>query len=149
MAVVAALDYREPTPRWPGIGLPRGTSRNTNPRPQRLLQAVSRPAIAKRPSVTNWIGKDLAPIACGVLRDMLDDHALQRGIANREVACVIATTRSVLQTPEHPRIDTFRTVITYFSHDGTLFSDAISQRVPRTSRLGYQVVAMDDVTNGQ
>ena len=95
--------------------------------------------------MTNWIGEDLALIACGILGDMLDDRALQTGIANREVACVVATTRSVLQTPEHPRIDTFRTVITYFFHEGTLFSDAISQRVPRTTRLGYQAMPMDEM----
>ncbi len=40
---------------------PRALSRT-----QRLrLQALSGPAIKKRPSVVNWIGRDLAPIACG------------------------------------------------------------------------------------
>lgn len=113
--------------------------------PRLTLQAVSRPAIAKRPSVTNLIGQDLAPIACGILQEMLDDRALQAGIASRDVACVIATTRSVLRTAEHPNVGNWRTVITYFSHDGTLYSDAISQRIPRSAALGYRAVGMDEV----
>src|SRR5262245_28431588 len=43
------------------------------------------------------------PIACGILEEMLDDRPLQRSIANREIACISATTRSVLLTKEHPR----------------------------------------------
>ena len=45
----------------------RALSRTQNLR----LQAVSPPAIAKRPSVVEWIGRDLAGIACGVLAEML------------------------------------------------------------------------------
>src|SRR5262249_14210705 len=44
------------------------------------LIAVSRPAIAKRPSIVNWIGCDLLALACGVLVEMRDDAALQRDI---------------------------------------------------------------------
>jgi transcriptional regulator with XRE-family HTH domain len=120
--------------------LPRALSRL----PNLTLQAVSQPAIAKRPSVTNLVGENLAPLACGILQEMLDDRALQRAIARREIACVIATTRSVLQTPEHPRVGTWRTVITYFWHDGTLYSDAISERVPARTPLGYRAIGMDD-----
>jgi transcriptional regulator with XRE-family HTH domain len=87
----------------------RALSRTRNLR----LQALSRPAIEKRPSVTEWIGRDLALVACGILEEMLDDSALQRSIANREIACVLTTTRSVLRTREHAEIGTYRTVITY------------------------------------
>jgi transcriptional regulator with XRE-family HTH domain len=120
--------------------LPRALSRTANLR----LQAVSAPAIRKRPSVTEWIGRDLAPVACGILEEMLDDRALQRSIARREIACVIATTRSVLRTVEHSRIGTYRTVITYFFHEGTRYSDAISTAAPRTVPLGYKAIALDD-----
>ena len=119
---------------------PRALSRT-----QRLrLQALSEPAIQKRPSVVNWIGRDLAPIACGVLQEMLDDRNLQASIAAREVACILTTTRSVLRTKEHRRIGTYRTVITYFVHDGTLYSDAISTPARSDATLGYRAIAMDE-----
>ena len=120
---------------------PRALSRTRNLR----LQVLSPPAIRKRPSVTEWIGRDLAPIACGILQEMLDDAPLQRSIANREVACMVTTTKSVLRTREHPRIGTYRTVITYFFHEATLYSDAISMPAPAGARLGYKAVAMDDL----
>ena len=117
--------------------------------PRLTLQAVSVPALRKRPSVANWLGLDLAPIACGILEEMLDDRALQASIAKREISCVLATTRSVLRTAEHRRIGTWRTVVTYFLHEGTLYSDAISERVPGTAALGYKAVAMDELENGR
>jgi transcriptional regulator with XRE-family HTH domain len=120
---------------------PRALSRTQNLR----LQAVSPLAIAKRPSITEWIGRDLAPIACGGLKEMLDDRPLQKSIADGEIACVLATTRSVLETKEHPRIGTYETTISYFFHEGTLYSDAISVRAPRNSVLGYRPVPMDDL----
>lgn len=124
---------------------PRALSRT-----QRLrLQILSVPAIEKRPSVTEWIGRDLAPIACGILEEMLDDRALQKSIANREVACIVSTTRSVLLTAEHPSIGAYRTVTTYFFHEGTLYCDAVSVTAPRNAVLGYKPVAMDDVLSGQ
>ena len=49
---------------------PRALSRTHRLR----LQALSGPAIRKRPSVVDWIGRDLAPIACGILEEMLDDR---------------------------------------------------------------------------
>lgn len=120
---------------------PRALSRT-----QKLtLQALSAPAIAKRPSVVDWIGRDLASIACGVLEEMLDDKVLQQAIARGEIACVSATTRSVLRTREHRRIGTYRTVTTYFFHEGTLYSDAVSTPVAPESALGYRATAMDDV----
>jgi len=112
------------------------------------LQAVSGPALRKRPSVANLVGTDLAPFACGILEEMLDDSALQASIARREISCVLTTTRSVLRTAEHPRIGTWHTVISYFFHEGTLYSDAVSERVPRGSVLGYRAVAMDEVLGG-
>ena len=121
--------------------VPRALSRT-----QRLQrQAVSGPAIKKRPSVANWIGRDLAPIACGILEEMLDDRSLQKSIAAREIACILTTTRSVLRTKEHRRIGSYRTVITYFFHEGTLYSDAVSTLAPAGAVLGYRAVAMDEV----
>lgn len=117
--------------------------------PRLTLQAVSVPALRKRPSVTEWIGQDLAPIATGILEEMLDDRLLQASIARREISCVLTTTRSVLKTPEHRRIGTWRTVITYFFHEGTLYSDAISERVTARSPLGYKAIAMDEVPEGR
>jgi hypothetical protein len=63
-----------------------------------------------------WLGRDLALIATGILEEMLDDKVLQRGIANREIASEVATTRSVLRTAEHESIGNYLTVITYFFH---------------------------------
>ena len=120
---------------------PRALSRMPNLR----LLALSQPAIDKRPSVVDWVGRDLAGIACGVLAEMLEDKPLQSGIANREIACVVATTRSVLRTAEHDRIGAFRTTITYCSHDGTLYSDAISVPAHPDAPLGYRAIAMDDI----
>jgi len=119
--------------------VPRALSRMPNLR----LLAVSPLAMAKRPSITEWIGRDLAGIACGILEEMLDDRSLQRSIADGEIACVLTTTRSVLKTKEHPRISTYQTTISYFFHDGTLYSDAISARAPRNTPLGYRAIPMD------
>jgi transcriptional regulator with XRE-family HTH domain len=120
---------------------PRALCRTQNLR----LQALSRPAIEKRPSVTEWIGRDLAPIACGVLQEMLDDAPLQRAIAGREIAGIVTTTRSVLRTAEHDNIGAFRTTITYFFHEGTLYSDAVSVPAAPDVSNGYWPIAMDDV----
>ena len=120
---------------------PRALCRTQNLR----LQALSRPAIEKRPSVTEWIGRDLAPIACGVLQEMLDDAPLQRAIAGREIAGIVTTTRSVLRTAEHDSIGAFRTTITYFFHEGTLYSDAVSVPAAPDVSNGYWPIAMDDV----
>jgi hypothetical protein len=40
-------------------------------------------------------------------------------------------------------------VITYFFDEGTLYSDAISERVPAGAPLGYRAIAMDDVPEGR
>lgn len=119
---------------------PRALSRM----PTLQLLAVSPGAVAKRPSITGWIGQDLAKIACGVLEEMLDDRALQRSIAAGDIACVLTTARSVLRTAEHARIRTYRTLITYYAHDGFIYSDAMAVPVPKTAKLGYQAIAMDD-----
>jgi transcriptional regulator with XRE-family HTH domain len=121
--------------------VPRALSRMPNLR----LLAVSPLAIAKRPSITDWIGQDLAGIACGVLEEMLDDGPLQRSIVGGEIACVLTTARSVLRTNEHLRIGTYQTTISYFFDDGTLYSDAISARAPRNAPLGYRPVPMDSL----
>lgn len=109
------------------------------------LVALSKPALAKRPSIRDWIGKDLVPIATGILEEMLDDRMLQKAIANGEIAGVVTTTGSVLRTPESPKIGNFHTTITYFHHDGTLYSDAISFPAPADAEHGYRIIAMDDM----
>jgi transcriptional regulator with XRE-family HTH domain len=124
----------------PHCPFPRALSRTQGIR----LLALSRPAIVKRPSVVEWIGHDLALIATGVLQEILDDACLQRAIANREIASVVTTTRSVLRTAEHGRIGTYHTVITYFFHEGTLYSDAVSSPVSDDTPLGYKAVPMDE-----
>jgi len=110
------------------------------------LIAVSRPAIAKRPSIVDWIGRDLLPLACGVLAEMRGDAALQRDIVKGEVLCVSAITKSVLKTPEHERIGTYLTTTSYFWIDGKLFSDAVSVPAPQCSKLGYTALRMDELT---
>lgn len=121
--------------------VPRALSRT----PRLELQALSRPALAKRPSMAGWIGRELAGIASGVLKQMLDDRDLQRAIARRDIANVIATTGSVLRTPESKAIGVWRTTITYFYQDGTFFSDAVSVAAPANSVQGYRAVPMDDI----
>jgi DNA-binding XRE family transcriptional regulator len=120
---------------------PRALSRM----PRLTLLALSQPAIAKRPSVVAWIGRDLAPIADGILAEMLADRALQAGIARGEIAAVTAVTRSVLKTDEAVTIGTWRTSITYFQHDGAIYSDAQSVCAGPHDKLGYTMVAMDDL----
>jgi transcriptional regulator with XRE-family HTH domain len=120
--------------------MPRALSRGANI----CLQALSQPAIDKRPSVVNWVGRDLARIATGVLQQMLDDRILQASIAKGEIACVQSTTESVLRTAEHPHIGKFETTVSYFFHDGTLYSDAISAPARLDAVCGYRAVPMDD-----
>ncbi len=109
------------------------------------LRAVSGPAIRKRPSVVNWIGKDLAPIACGVLQEMRDDLELQRAILRREVVSVVTTTQSVLRTADDEAVGALRTTISYFFHDGVLFSDAIGLPVSAEERMGYTPLYGDEI----
>jgi transcriptional regulator with XRE-family HTH domain len=120
--------------------MPRALSRT----PRITLQALSRAAILKRPSVVEWVGRDLAPIATGVLAEKLDDGILQRSITGGEIACVHAITQSVLRTPEHERIGTFETTVTYFFHDGTLYSDAISAPAGSDARCSYRAIPLDE-----
>jgi DNA-binding XRE family transcriptional regulator len=123
---------------------PRALVRHRNMR----LLALSQPAIDKRPSITDWIGRDLVRIAAGIQVEILDDRPLQAAIAAGEIACVLATTQSVLQTTEASLIGTYQTTITYFFHDDTLYTDSLSIRVPDTTPCGYRAIAMDDVLAG-
>ncbi|MEJ2228497.1 MAG: helix-turn-helix transcriptional regulator [Alphaproteobacteria bacterium] len=109
------------------------------------LRAVSPAAIAKRPTVVDWIGSDLAPIATGVLQEMMDDRPLQRGVERGEIGCIVSTTRSVLRTTEHPNIGFFTTTMTYFFYDGTLYCDAISAPAAADAVLGYQALPVDQM----
>lgn len=120
---------------------PRALSRGANIN----LQAISKPAIDKRPSIRNWLGRDLVKIASGVLEEMLDNRELQRSIAQGEISCVVTTSKSVLRTEESDQIDTYQTTINYFHHDGTIYSDAISAQVSDDVAHGYTPIAMDDV----
>lgn len=121
--------------------LPRALSRSASLN----LQAYSVPAMRKRPNISEWVGRDLAPVACGVLRSMLDDGPLQRAIMQRDVASVIATTESVLRTGEANVVGLFRTTINYFFHDGTLYSDAIAVPALPGERIGYTPLITDEV----
>ena len=104
------------------------------------LQSVSPAAVAKRPSIRRWIGRDLRPLAAGILAEMIDDRSLMKSIAALEVACVVATTHSVLKTVEHEEIGKYKTTITYFEHEGVIYSDAISEKAPHDAELGYRVI---------
>jgi transcriptional regulator with XRE-family HTH domain len=121
--------------------VPRALTRG----PALPLETLSAPALAKRPSMANFVGCDLRPLACGVLEEILDDRPLQRAIANREVQSLITTTRSVLRSEEHESIGLFRTTITYFMHEGTLFHDAIGVPAPDDAACGYHAVTMDEL----
>lgn len=122
-------------------GLPRALSKS-----ERLtLQALSGPAIEKRPSIVNWIGQDLTPIASDVLEAMLEDSMLQRAITRRDVVGVVATTRSVLNTPERDQVGAFRTSISYFFSDGVRYSDAVSVPVSLDERTGYTPIVPEEM----
>ena len=110
------------------------------------LLAVSKPAIEKRPSIVNWIGRDLAPAASGILAEMLADCQLQRAILAKEVSAVVATTRGVLHTGDVTTITAHRTTISYFHHDGTLYSDALSMPTSPDEPCGYTAIPMDVLT---
>ena len=108
------------------------------------LYRLSGPALVKRPSMANWVGHQLAPIACGVLAEIMEDRPLQQAIANGDIQSLITTTRSVLKTEEHDQIGLYLTTITYFFHEGTLYSDAIGVPAPSDAACGYRAVAMDE-----
>lgn len=116
--------------------------------PRLQLQMLSLPAIEKRPSIVDWIGKDLAPIATGILQEILDDRDLQKAIARMEIAGLITTTGSVLRTGDTPVHGKFRTTITYFFHERTLYSDAISYPVGDDEPCGYTPIPMDATSIG-
>ena len=120
--------------------VPRALSRSA----RLQLLAVSRPALEKRPDLANWIGRELVGVAGGVLKEMLDDRQLQRAIAKHEIAGVVATTKSVLQMPGPPIMSAFQTTITYFWHEGTFYSDAISQPITPDAACGYSAIPMDE-----
>ena len=122
---------------------PRALSRGS----RLQLLALSAPALQKRPSIIDQVGCELAPLATGILEEMLDDSILQRAIVKGEIAGVVYTSRSVLATVEAPKIRTYRTTVSYFFEDGTIYSDAISAPIPAQSRHGYVPIPMDgDVT---
>ncbi len=119
---------------------PRALTRTQNLQ----LIAVSKPALTKRPSIENWRGKNLVEIAAGVLQEMLDDHELQKAISKREVVGVTSVARSVLETPESANVSMFRTTISYFYHEGTLYSDAISAPAAPNEQVGYWPFRSDE-----
>lgn len=121
--------------------VPRALSRGS----RLTLLAVSKPAIEKRPSIVNWIGRDLAPAASGVLAQMLADAELQRAILRKEVSAIVATTHGVLRTADATTITAHRTTISYFHHDGALYSDALSMPTSLDEPCGYLAIPMDNV----
>ena len=54
----------------------------------------------------------------------------------------------MLQTVEHPLIGAYRTTITYFFHEGTLYSDGVSVAAPVDAACGYTAVSMDEMCRG-
>lgn len=112
--------------------------------PGLTLMRISPPALAKRPSMANWLGHDLLPIACGVLAEILDDRPLQRAIDAGEIQSLVTTTRSVLKSAEHEAIGLYRTTITYFFHEGTRYHDAIGVPAPADAVCGYAALSMDE-----
>lgn len=125
--------------------VPRALSRT----PRLQLLAVSPPALDKRPGLAEWIGKELISTADGILKQMLGDRQLQRSIAYREIAGIVATTQSVLEMPGPPVVAAYRTTITYFWHEGTFYSDAISYPAEPGAECGYRTIPMDDLTTLQ
>jgi transcriptional regulator with XRE-family HTH domain len=113
--------------------------------PRLILLAASKPALEKRPILAERIGQELIGEASGILQEMLDDRQLQRSIARREIAGVVATTQSVLKMPGPPVKAAYQTTITYFWHEGSLFSDAISLPVAEDADCGYSPVPMDSI----
>jgi len=113
--------------------------------PNLLLLAVSKQAIKKRPSIVDWIGRDLKPIACGVLVEIMEDKTLIQGIRKGEISCVRSITKSVLKTKEHKKIGKFETLTSYFMYEGAIYSDAISQPAAIDAKCGYQAIAMDEM----
>ncbi len=109
------------------------------------LVGLSGPALVKRPSMANYVGHDLAPVACGVLQTILDDRDLQRAIHGGEIHSLITTTRSVLKTAEHAHIGLYRTTITYFFDEGILYSDAIGVPCAEDAVCGYEAIPMEAV----
>jgi DNA-binding XRE family transcriptional regulator len=115
------------------------------------VQALSQPAIALRPSIANWIGLDLAPVARGILRDMIENRELQQSVLKGEVACISALTQSSLELTEHPT-GSFLTTIAFLRMDGKLLCDAITVRAPETRnpeglRAGYRVIRLDELVD--
>lgn len=109
------------------------------------LELLSPSALAKRPSMANHVGHALAPIACGILQEILDDAPLQKAISSGEIATLVTTTRSCFQTIEHARIGVFNTTVTFFFHEGDLYSDAIGFPAPEDTPLGYTSVARESI----
>ncbi len=113
--------------------------------PRLKLLTLSEPARRKRPSIVDWIGRDLHRIASGVLQEILDDNPLQKAIAKREVVSIVSTTASVLATPESATIGAYRTTTNFFFHDGALFNDSISVPVSPNEWCGYTPIYMDEM----
>lgn len=109
----------------------------------RLLE-VSGAAIAKRPSIVNWVGRSMTSIATGVLAEILDDTTVQCALRKRELSGMLTTTQSVLKTGDDVNFGKFNTTISYFYQDGELYSDAISMPAADDAVCGYQPIFHDD-----
>ncbi len=112
------------------------------------LLAASKPSIALVPSIVDWIGRSLSPIASGVLLEIFDDRQLQRGIAAGEIAGISFVSRNVLTIGKYPAPVTLRSTTSYFFIDGTLFSDTISVCAGDNETPGYRPIALDEIAGG-
>ena len=53
----------------------------------------------------------------------------------------------MLRTAEHEQIGAYRTTITYFFHEGTLYSDAVSVPTDMGAPCGYRPIPMDEIVS--
>jgi len=53
----------------------------------------------------------------------------------------------VLRTAEHEQIGAYRTAVTYFFHEGTLYSDAVSVATDANAACGYRPIPMDEIVS--
>ncbi len=105
----------------------------------RLIE-VSGAAVAKRPSITQWVGHSMKKIATGVLAEILEDREVQCALRKQELSGMLTTTSSVLKTGDCTDFGKFNTTISYFYQDGDLYSDAISVPAPDDAMCGYKPI---------
>lgn len=101
------------------------------------LVEVSAPAVTKRPSIKQWIGRSMKKIATGILAEIHEDRIIQCALRKKELSGILTTTSSVLKTGDCTNFGKFNTTISYFYQDGDLYSDAISVPAPDDAVCKY------------